>query len=311
VNQFLLWIGDLFATTLSFVIDGATWVGETIDAVIAPVLSPLLTILNPIANAAGKTTFDALSFLPKWASLALLSSLLGVVMLFVFKYLSNQKAIARVKDDISANLLALKLYKDELRVTAITQVRLLWAVLRLQRYMLTPVLITLPPMLLLLGQMGTYYQWDALPVNQATLLRVSLSSQDDAPRDLTLQTPESIRVEAGPIASQSDVVWRLTPLEPGIHTVTLAIGDDHFSKLVMCGTTVARVSALRPTNDWMNQLLHPIEKPIRGDAGIHSIELDYPKAPSWFCGGDYWVVSLFVISMIVALLLKSVVGVRF
>ncbi len=311
MNGFLLWIGDAVAAALAVVGDGASWAWGTLDAIVGPVLSPVLLVLNPFANALGTILFDLLSFLPKWASLVMISSVLGVGMLFVFKYLSNQTAIARVKDDISANLLALKLYKDELRVTAITQVRLFWAVVRLQRYMLTPVLVTLPPMLLLLGQMGTYYQWDSLAVNEPTLLHVSIESHDGLPLNVSLTAPGSLRIDAGPIASQSDIVWRITPIEPGTYALTINVGEASFTKLATCGTRMERISVRRPGESWTNQLLHPIEPTIAPGTGIRAIDLDYAKAGSWFCGGDYWVVSLFAVSMIVALLLKSAVGVRF
>lgn len=310
MNRFLLWVGDAFAAILQSLGDGASWALTALDGLIGPALSPLFSILNPIANAIGRVTFDVLGVFPKWASLTVLSALLGVVMLFAFKYLSNQRAIGRVKDDISANLLALKLYKDELRVTALSQLRLLWAVLRLQRYVLTPVLILLLPMLLMLGQMGTYYQWEPVRVNETVLLRVQLVPQT-AGAGIELAASDSVRIDAGPVASHSDVVWRLTPLAGGNHVVTVTAGDQRYSKVVSCGDAVSRVSAMRPAGNWTSQLLHPMETPIPTDARIRAITLEQAKASSWFCGGDYWVVSLFVVSMIAALLLKPFVGVRF
>jgi len=281
------------------------------NVIVAPLLSPLFAILNPIADTVGKVLFSALGFLPKWASLCVLAGMCGVVMIFAFKFLSNQPAITRAKDDISANLLALKLYKDELRVTAITQLRLLWSVLRLQRYALTPVLTLMLPMLLMLGQMGTYFQWETPRINESVLLRVGLQSNHDATRTPTLIVPGSIRIDAGPIASQTDVAWRLTPTENGMHTLTIKVADQSYTKELACETTTGRVSAVRPSTDWTEQLLHPIETPIPPNAGIQAIKLDYEKARSWFCGGDNWVISFLVVSMTTALLLKPAVGVRF
>ena len=79
---------------------------------------------------------------------SVLSILTGVLALVAFRYASNQDGIGRAKDDIKANLLALKLFKDDLRVTVLSQLRIMWAIARLQRYVLTPVILLTLPMLL-------------------------------------------------------------------------------------------------------------------------------------------------------------------
>ena len=116
---------------------------HALDVILEPIFSPLLALLNPICTALGDGIYAVLGPLPPWLSLTILSAIAGLLALVVFRYTSNQKAIGRALDDIKANLLALKLYKDELRVTFQAQGRLLWAIARLQRYMLTPFLVML------------------------------------------------------------------------------------------------------------------------------------------------------------------------
>ena len=143
---------------------GVLW--GVVDAVLNPVLSPVLSILNPVCVVVGDVIYAAIDLLPIWVGLILLSAGTGVVMLVFFRYTSNQAAIARAKDDIKANLLALKLFKDDLRVTVQSQLRIMWAIARLQRYVLTPVILLTLPMLLGLAQMGIRHQWrPLLPVH--------------------------------------------------------------------------------------------------------------------------------------------------
>ena len=54
-----------------------------------------------------------------------IAAVTGVLLLVVFKYTSNQRAIKRVRDDINANLLALKLFKDSTAVSLRAQGRIL------------------------------------------------------------------------------------------------------------------------------------------------------------------------------------------
>ena len=51
--------------------------------------------------------------------------------MIIFKYTSNQKAIGRVRDHIKANMLALKLFKDDMSVTFKSQGRVFGGAFRL------------------------------------------------------------------------------------------------------------------------------------------------------------------------------------
>ena len=55
--------------------------------------------------------------MPGWVSATVVATVTGVLLLAVFKYTSDQGAIKRVRNDINANLLALKLFKDSTRVS--------------------------------------------------------------------------------------------------------------------------------------------------------------------------------------------------
>ncbi len=223
---------------------GAAW--SVLDAALNPILSPLFSLLNPPCTALGDAVFAILGPLPVWTGLSIISAVAGVVMLAAFGYTSNQTAIGRAKDDIKANLLALKLYKDQLHVTWTAQGRLLWAILRLQRYMLIPVLVLALPMLLGLAQMGVRYQWRPLRVGEVTLIKLKLDDDRTntvAPYALrstttdnrqstidnrqsthvTLDPNPGIVVEVGPVPAEREFAWRIRGDRPGRHTLTFRI----------------------------------------------------------------------------------------
>jgi uncharacterized membrane protein (DUF106 family) len=306
----------------------AGWLWSALDAILNPVLSPLLAILNPICTTIGDVVYAVLSPVPPWLGLTILSAVAGVVMLIAFRYVSNQEAIGRAKDDIKANLLALKLYKDDLRVMFQAQGRLLWAILRLQRYMLTPVLIMLLPMLLGLAQMGTRHQWRPLRTGERALIRVtgtaaetsSLNGGDrydsgtgaaDSVSEIRLERSAAVEVEVGPVPGGGAWVWRVRGGAPGRHTLQFHADGETIEKELIVGEGFSRVSAVRVGSDWATQLLHPVEGRLPHGAGIDSIEILYPGRDGWFCGATWWVLSFFVISMATALLLKPVFRVRF
>jgi uncharacterized membrane protein (DUF106 family) len=288
---------------------GAIWGG--LDAVLNPVLSRVLAVLNPLCTVLGDAVYAILSPLPVWLGLTLISAVTGVVMLIAFRYTSNQQAIGRARDDITANLLALKLFKDEIGVTFRSQGRILGALGRLQWHMFRPVLIMLLPMLLLLGQMGVRYQWRPLHPGEVALIRLHLDpAQTDVP-EVTLEPSPGVRVEAGPVPGGGELVWRVRAGEPGRHLLRFNVAGTTLEKELVVGDGFQRVSAERLGSHWTSQILHPTERLLPHGSPVASIEIAYAGVHSYIYGANWWILYFFVVSMVFALLFKPVFKVRF
>lgn len=300
----VLWVWDQLSTFFG-------WLFGMLDALLNPILSPLLALLNQICTPLGDVVYAVLSPFPVGVGLIVISALTGVVMLIAFRHTSNQKAIGRVKDDIKANLLALKLYKDELRVTFQSQARLLWAILRLQRYILTPVLLMALPMLLALAQMGIRYQWRPLRSGEQTLIRMQFAPGAGKSVEVSIEPHPGMVVEVGPVPGGDLCVWRVRGGAPGRHTLRFHVVAATIEKELVVGDRFERVSALRPNATWTEQLFHPVERRVAAQSRVRSIEILYPSVDSWVYGADYWVVTLFIVSMIVALIFAPIFKVRF
>lgn len=299
---------------------GWVWIG--LDTVLNPIMSTLLQWINPLCTGIADGVYKVLSPLPPWAGLVLISAIAGVVMLIAFRYLSNQTGISRAKDDIKANLLALKLFKDDLRVALRAQLRIMWALLRLQRYILVPVLWMALPTMLLLSQMAMRYQWRPFAPGEPILLKVHADMRYMWPGgpDLdwrlsreSVTVPVGVEVEVGPIADRDDTSWRLRATQPGRHLVMIRAYPEIGSKELVVGLPVQRVSPVRPGPRWIEQLLYPIEPVIPSDSSMpaYSVELAYPELKSKIYGSDYWVLTFFIVSMLTAILLKPLFNVRF
>jgi|GEM_PF-241446 len=324
LNWLLIHVGDaaqwLWAGLKTVLGSAGLW----LDRLLNPLLSPLLAALNRVATPIGDALATALSWLPPGVGLVLSSALVGVLMLLAFRYTSNQTALGRARDDIAANLLALKLFKDDLRVGLMAQLRLLAALARLQYHMLRPVLIMLLPILLILGQMGLCYQWRPLRPGERTLIRVRLGQQaaNDGQLEVNLLPTRGLLVEAGPVPGGGQLVWRVRGGEPGRYRLQFelrrlpASADDGGTGLIVekelvVGHERGRVSAARVGAQWTTQILHPAEARLPEDGPLRSIEIEYAGADSYFSGSNWWLLWFFAISMAAALLLKPVFRVRF
>src|SRR5688572_23322947 len=104
-----------------------------------------------MANALGRV-FAPIGVLPGWLSATLVAIATGLGMLVMFKYTSNQRAIKQVRRNIRANLLAVKLFKDNITVGLRAQINILVNAFRLLIFAVVPMLVMFVPMCLLLGQ---------------------------------------------------------------------------------------------------------------------------------------------------------------
>jgi hypothetical protein len=299
-----LWLWDLIVTAAS-----GAWSG--VDALLNPILSPLLAFLNPVTTAIADSVYAILDLLPAWVGLTLISAVAGVVMLIGFRYTSNQTAIGRCKDVIKANLLALKLFKDDLTVTFQSQRKLFGALARLQFHMLVPFVVMLGPMLLVLAQMGLLHQQRPIHPDEQTLITLKLKDGVNVDDTAILEPNEGLITEAGPVPGAGSFVWRVRAIRPGEYTLTFRLNGESYEKRVVVDTRLHRVSAKRCSADWTSQLLHPAEPLLPADSPVAAIEVAYPPIQSRIYGSDWWMLSFFVVSMVTALLLKPVFRVKF
>ncbi|NOR14687.1 MAG: hypothetical protein GQ544_03180, partial [Candidatus Aminicenantes bacterium] len=135
-----------------------------------------------------------------WVGMAVVSFLTGLLMLIIFKYTSNQKAIKRTKDRIKAHLLEMRLYKDSLAITLKAPGSILRANLRYMSYSLKPLLIMIVPVILILIQLNFWFNYSALEPGESVLLKVKLKQEYNPMEiDLRLQPSAAFVEEVPPL----------------------------------------------------------------------------------------------------------------
>ncbi len=259
--------------------------------------------LNALANAVGRVLLAPIAVLPGWLSATIAASVTGVVMLFVFKYTSNQQAIKRVRDSIKANLLALKLFKDSPAVTIQSQGRVFAGAFKLMLLAIVPMLVMAIPACLVLGQLALWYQARPLHVGEVALVEVRLNGdQASALSDVRLEPSDAVETMIGPlrVPAEQAAYWSVKAKTDGRHTLRFRAGQETFDKELVVGDGFARTSLMRPGWNWSEMLLHPAESPFSSDSVVQSIAIEYPGRTSWTSGADTWLAYWFVTSMIAA-----------
>ena len=298
-------MSEFWSTIWNWIVTGWEWF---VDLLAYP-----MDWLNVAFGVVCRPLFAPIAYLPGWLSNTLNALALGVVMLLIFKWTSNQTAIGRIRDGIKADLLSLKLFKDSLAVTLGAQGRLLKGAGMLLALSLVPLLVMVPVMLPLLAQMGVWYQHDPLAVGETTL--VAMQFADDAMDqvgEVALQPADGFEVVAGPMRAPAagQVWWTIRTNHDGAHEMAFTLDDQTVTKTLQVGGGPARVSKLRPNMTFTNVLMHPAERPFKPDDAVQWIEVDYAQRPGWASGADNWLIYLFVLSLVFGFAFKGVLGVK-
>ncbi len=273
----------------------------------------IIAWLNIPMNFLGKTLLAPIGVMPGWLSNTIISALVGVVLLIVFKYTSNQKAIGRVRDDIKARLLAMKLFKDNIPVVLRAQGRIFLDALLLLFHSLRPILVVIIPFCLILGQLGLWYQARPLKVGEEAVVTVQLAGSEDEPwPQIALDSSPDTKVTIGAvrIISRRQICWKIKAAENGYHHLSFRLDRQQVGKELAVGEGFMRVSIERPCLRIADLLMNPAEKPFGEDSSVCSIHIDYPERLSKTSGTDWWLIYLFVGSMVFALIFKPFFNVR-
>jgi uncharacterized membrane protein (DUF106 family) len=248
---------------------------------------------------------------PLWG-LAVFSVLTGILMLWIFGLVSNQDAIRTIRDRIRGNLIAVRLFGDDLGLLFRLQGRLLRDNVVFLKYALVPLLVMIVPVLLILVQLNLRYGASPLEPGQSALVKVTLRDAAAIDRGVSLEAPDGVTVETQGVrvAPLREVAWRIRPQAPGRYRLLVRVGDDPVEKELRVGEEWGAISARRTGKNLIDALLYPGEPPIRSGA-VESVEVQYGALELGLFGWSInWLVCFFILSILSGFAFRKVLGVE-
>jgi len=273
-----------------------------------------LDLVTRIMTTLGDAAFAALSVVsPAWA-LVIISAITGVAMLLIWRYTSNQKAIADVRNKISANLLATRLFKDNLSVTFRAQRQIIWQSIRLLGYSFRPMMIMLAPFVLVMVQFGLRYEHRPAAAGEVVRVTAVIRPQADlSDLDQSLVLPDGVLADPNDpcrVAPLRTLDWRLTPTQPGEYVLLFQDGQRTIEMPLITGGDLPRVSVVRGGGFW-DRLLYSAEPSIPAASRFEQIRIGYPNRSTPMIGLDmHWLITLLVLSIVFALIFKPILKVH-
>ena len=265
-------------------------------------------VLISITAAVLYVTLPAWLMARPWILVSGISVIVGLVMVFVFRYTSNQKAIGRAKDRLKAHLLAVRLFQDQLPVVVRAYWRIIVGTGTYLRLAFTPFLITIIPIVFLIVQLDRYFGWLPIQPQQPFLVEVQ-TDKSAGLADIQLQLPSEVAVSAPAvhIPKEGKIVWRLQADRPGEYNIDFVTGEQRASKQVVVSRQISRVSPVRLRDNLWERMLSSGEASLSPDAHLQSISVGYAPRDISFAGWQWnWIVLFFVLSSIAGFFFKTV-----
>jgi hypothetical protein len=241
-----------------------------------------------------------------------ISIVIGLLMVLVFRYTSDQKAIGRAKDRLKAHLLAVRLFQDQLPVVMRAYGKILRGTGSYLRLAFTPFLIAILPITFLIVQLDRYFGW--LPLRPTQTFLVEARVDDPAAlNEASLQLPPELSSSAPAVhvPKNNEVVWRVVAGREGRYDIRIAAAGQTVSKQVVVSPGLARVSPVRLKDDFWERVFTSGEPALADNSPVQSIGISYPPRLISFAWMEWnWIVLFFVISLIAGFVFKSVLGIQ-
>src|SRR4051812_19806127 len=244
-------------------------------------MTSIVAVLNSVLTFLFGLVHGAVKWLGPFWSLVVISGLGGILLVWIFGKVSNQQAIQKTRNRLSSELIALRLFKDDLRVFFGVQFQVLVWTLKYLRHSLIPMLILMVPAMIILIQLNLHYASRPLRVGEQAIVKVKLRNSNTLANgaNITLQSPENLKIETGGVRAEElkEVSWRIRGVSPGRFNLSVTDGKETVTKQIVVGGRLEGVSSLRTGENWLTSLLYPGEAPIKSQSAIESIEIRYPE----------------------------------
>jgi hypothetical protein len=240
------------------------------------------------------------------------SLVIGLLMVVVFRYTSDQKAIRVAKEHLKAHLLAVRLFQDQLPVVLRSYGHIVRGTGRYLRLAFMPLLFVALPLTFLIVQLDRYLGWEPISTGQPFLVKVR-TTDAEALHATELRLPPEIEVTAPAmhVPSDNEIVWRVTGKKNGEYAINVESAGRTFAKLVSVSPGLERISRARLRGRFWERLLVSAEPALPEDSPVQSIAVTYPSRNIPFAGLEWnWIWLFFVLSLAAGFLFKTILGIE-
>lgn len=268
-----------------------------------------MSLINLILRKIIDSLFLPLRSFSPWVAMLVISLLTGLLLIVIYKLVSDQPGLKITKNKIKAYLLELRLFADDFSVSLSAQGQLLLWNLKYILHALRPLAVMIIPLFLLLSHLNLWFAWEPLSPGERTIVKIKLKEKvDPLTINVSLEPTEGYEIETSPlrIATEREICWRIKVLKPGKFQMPINLDGQKVIKEIIIGRhSLSRLSSVRPASGLWRQLMAPGENPLPASS-IEEITIKYPSRRFNFLGLRlHWLVAYFILSILAGLIFKK------
>lgn len=283
-----------------------------IVALAVPAVMPgdgFMITINAMMNWIGGLFFGTMRTAGPWTAMIAVSFASAVIVMVVFRLVSNRDRIRRRKGLMISRLLELLLFRHDIALSSGAFVRLLGANVAYLSAFLVPLAVCMVPLVLIMVQTGAWLDARPLGPGEQGLLKARfVKGSPVMMQTVSAEGSGALKVDAAAvrIPERNEICWALYGAAAGDAKVTVTVGGNACEKLVSCGPGMRRVSQKRVAGGVWAQTLNPFESPLPSACLIETISVEYPR--SWLSTdvpGVRWLVVYTLLTLLFGWLLQK------
>ncbi|MCP4213958.1 MAG: hypothetical protein GY765_04835 [bacterium] len=262
------------------------------------------------------------SFIPEFFGVLFLSALMSLVVLVLYKYLSSPSAIKDTKNQIKANILAIRLYKDFGKVIALSFFKSLFYTFKYFLLNFGPVLLIIPILFPTFAQMDVRYGMRPFQVGETINVK-SAYAKDPIWMDVKLEESEHFKPVMNPIFINAfedeektipirEVNWKIKAEKEGVAAIALNVNGEIFKKQLVIGKYRGALSNQKyKASSWWH-FFYPVETLLTGSDAPDHIYIRYPGKDINVLGMEInWLILNLILVLVLVLAFHKRFGVEF
>lgn len=269
-----------------------------------------MDVLNRLTTRAFDILLAPFELLGVELSLILVSGLFGVLALLVFKQISWQRGIKRVKDRIKGDMIAIRIYQDSPAVVGGSVLRIFLRNFQYLSLNFLPILPLLAPFVLVLAQLVVRYAFAPIPVHgsgeavlagEGTVLEIELAPGREAEvAEMSVHLPPGLKPVSPLVRNAADgfACQEVIAVQPGEWEIEIHFaGGARGIKRIVTGDRPARVMQPERVAGFWSSWLWPAEDRFADDGPIERVKFRYPDRDLRFLpDGLFWIAVIFLVA---------------
>ncbi len=252
-----------------------------------------MNAINRLFDSLFNVILTPFEWLGEGMALVLVSGVFGILCLLLFKQVSWQKGIKGTKDKIKGNMIAIRLYQDDLVIVGKSVGKVLLRNFQYLSLNFGPILPLVPPMVLVAAQFVVRYGFDPIPVTpteeiadllagQGTLIEIEMKPGHEAEvARLEVKLPADQLVAVSPLGRSvaAGVAYiEVVAIGSGSQEIEFLIdGRRVGTKEIVTGDERPRVMQPERVSSFWSAWLWPAEDTFANDSPIARVAFAYPE----------------------------------